>query len=207
MPDVVACGRFLVEHDDAESHVQLLGQLFGTQGYTGDYHLAGFTDIILAGVLRAGGFHRTVIGTRDGWMLTSVSRLAGSDALEPLTIGWLYGFWGVEESGQTTWRWCDRRAELLLINHQDSPLAVRVSAGIGRSPGDAAQVVVSCNAFGSEFRDVINAPAAGESRFDRTVSVAPGAARIVFSTDAPVLDVTDVRTLAFRLTDPSIELL
>lgn len=207
MPDVVACGRFLGEHDDVTAHTQMLGQLFGTQGYTGDFHLAGFTDIILADVLRTAGFHRTVIGTRDGWMLTSVSELAGSAVLEPLSVGWLYGFWDLEGSGRTAWRWCDRRAELLVINHQDSPVRVRVSAGISRSPGDGADVLVTCRATGAEFQDVLAIPATGEKFWSRTMSIQPGPARIVFSTEADVLDVPDPRTMAFRLTDATVKLI
>ena len=202
--DVAACGRILAEQDDEAAHHQLLGQLFGTQGYTGDFHLAGFTDLTLAGLLDRAGFRRTMITTRDRWLLTSVSELADDTPADPLTIGWLAGFWGPEYSAAGSWRWCDRRAELLLVNHSDRTLTVDLSAGIGRSLGDAAEVRVWCGAWGALLNDLVQVPDVGEVPWSRTIRIEPGPTRIVFSTTAARLDVPDVRPLAFRLADPTI---
>ena len=205
MPDVTACGRFLVEHDSQADHAQLISQLFGTQGYTGDFHLAGFTDLTLVAVLRDAGFHRTELGTRDGWMLTSVSELVAPGAeLDPLSVGWLAGFWPAESSEVAEWRWCDREAELLLVNHADAPISVEVAGALGRSPGDACEVHVSGAPSGQPFDDVVAVPAVGETGWGRTMTLAPGATRLHFTTESPVLDVPDARSLAFRLTGARI---
>ncbi|MET3806928.1 SAM-dependent methyltransferase [Nakamurella sp. UYEF19] len=207
MPDVVACGRFFVTHDNEADHKQMLGQLFGTQGYTGDFHLAGFSDIILAKALRGAGFHRTVIGTRDGWMLTSLSEfgdLDDVDELDPVTVGWLAGFWDPEFSDSGSWRWCDLRAELMVINHLDHPVTVEVASAIGRSPGSAATVTVTCSTPGIAFMDRVRVQADADAWWSRTLEIAPGPTRLVFATISAPLDVADSRTLGFRLADPTI---
>ncbi len=208
MPDVVACGRFLVTHDNDSDHQQLLGQLFGTQGYTGDFHLAGFTDITLSKLLHDAGFRSTVIETRDGWMLRSSSQL-GSDATAdfPISLGWLAGFWGLETAEHGAWRWCAARAELLLFNHSSDAVRIEVSAGIGRSPGSGAEVSVSSSTIFDAFTDVVQVDGIGETPWSRALLLEPGATRLIFSTDAAALDVPDARTLAFRLTNPGVTIL
>ncbi|MCU1453318.1 MAG: hypothetical protein JWN46_1464 [Acidimicrobiales bacterium] len=203
MPDVTACGRFLVEHDDTADHEQLLSQLFGTQGYTGDFHLAGFTDLTLVEALRLAGFHRSVLGTRDGWMLTSTSQRCPDDAApDPLAIGWLAGFWPAELSEGGSWRWCDRQAELLLVNQGAVAVNVRVAGTLGRSPGSSAVVRVAGPA--GSFADEVAVPAVGEVPWERQLVLEPGPHRLRLSTTTAPLDVPDARTLAFRLSDPTI---
>lgn len=207
MPDVTACGRFLIEHDDEPSHTQLMGQLFGTQGYTGDFHLAGFTDVTVAYALRNAGFHRTVLGTRDGWMLTSTSELAPERHREALTIGWLAGFWSAEGSERGVWRWCDRQAELLIVNHLDSPVSVEVSASLSRSPGNQAVVRATSTRGPSPFYDEVIVPESGVTPWRRIIQISPGPLRVSFSTTSELLDVPDPRQLAFRLLNPAVVIL
>ncbi|MCU1353737.1 MAG: hypothetical protein JWM05_2946 [Acidimicrobiales bacterium] len=205
MPDVTACGRFLVDHDDTAEHEQLISQLFGTQGYTGDFHLAGFTDLTLVEVLRRAGFHRTELGTRDGWMLTSTSqRCADGEVPDPLAVGWLAGFWPGERAEGGSWRWCDRAADLLLVNQGDLAITVRLAAAFGRSPGGDG--IVRVEGPRGSFLDEVPVPAVGEAPWERRLVLEPGVHRLRFSSPTEPLDVPDARTLVFRLTDPSVTL-
>ncbi len=199
--DITACGRYLIEHDTATEHDGLLARLFGTQGYTGDFHLAGFTDLSLAQVLHDAGFHRTVVGTKDGWLLTSVSEKTDG-VPDPISLGWLSGFWGSESNDDADWRWSDLEGELLIVNHADRADHADLRWGLSRSPGTAAVVRIRGGAGAAAFDDVVPVPASGEVGWGRRVRLPPGPTRVLLSTDGPRLEVPDVRPLGFRIINP-----
>jgi predicted SAM-dependent methyltransferase len=54
-------------------HVELMQCLFGTQAYSGDFHQASFTRILLEGYLKQSGFRPTSVETRDEWLFDVVA--------------------------------------------------------------------------------------------------------------------------------------
>ena len=66
--DLVALGRWLAESDDPDRHRQVVHLIYGTQAYDGDYHLSGFTDVLLRDYLDRAGFGEITLGIRDGWL-------------------------------------------------------------------------------------------------------------------------------------------
>jgi SAM-dependent methyltransferase len=69
-PDVVALVRLMEEpaYRTLDAHQVLLQNLFGTQGYEGDFHFNGFTDLTLRTLLTGGGFEPDQMVHRDGWL-------------------------------------------------------------------------------------------------------------------------------------------
>jgi hypothetical protein len=47
--------------------------LFGTQAYSGDFHQASFTRILLEGYLKQSGFRPTSVEIRDEWLFDVVA--------------------------------------------------------------------------------------------------------------------------------------
>lgn len=74
VPDVLGVARLLSRNREVEQQRTLIQNLFGTQAYDGDYHLAGFTEVTLRASLADAGFEVVEIGYRDGWMFDVVAR-------------------------------------------------------------------------------------------------------------------------------------
>jgi hypothetical protein len=203
VPDVVACGRLLCARDTVAAHQQLIHQLWGTQAYTGDFHLAGFTDLLLVSELSRAGFHRIHLETRDGWMLVATAEKIGDVAADPLAVGWVGGFYGREGDAKSWWRWCDDGAELLVFNTSDRPIEVSVGFGVSRPDGRKIDVDVRAGRTADRIR-------AGRSpaQWSQVISVAPGPLRVRLSSADPPMDVSsDPRRLVFHLDRPGVELL
>lgn len=63
----------LLQHPDWQSYEQqkrLIQCLYGTQGYEGDFHLNGYTEITLRQELADAGFTITRLDVEDGWLFT-----------------------------------------------------------------------------------------------------------------------------------------
>src|SRR4051794_14048381 len=58
VPDLMSLLRWLSEDDGVDRHRQVMHLLFGTQAYNGDFHLAGFTDVLLCDELLTAGLER-----------------------------------------------------------------------------------------------------------------------------------------------------
>lgn len=58
---------------DPAQHDTVVQSLYGTQGYTGDFHLNGFTEAILHRDLDEAGFSLKGIDVQDGWLLHAVA--------------------------------------------------------------------------------------------------------------------------------------
>lgn len=62
------------ENTTAEKHATYLQCMFGTQGYEGDFHLAGFTEIVMRDLLDKSGFEIEYYDLKDGWLIDVVAR-------------------------------------------------------------------------------------------------------------------------------------
>lgn len=202
-PDVVACGRLLRRQDTVADHQQLIHQLWGTQAYTGDFHLAGFTDLVLIAALTESGFHHTRIEARDGWMLVATAEKRGDEAPDPLAIGWVTGFYAPETGPDTWWRWADGAAELLLFNTAAEAIDARVAFDVSRPDGRTIELDIDVGTATDKLT-VGSAP----EHWERVVRIEPGPRRLQFTSDAEPLDAPgDPRRLMVFLGRPEIMLL
>ncbi|GHA21048.1 hypothetical protein GCM10007989_15290 [Devosia pacifica] len=74
VPDVIALGRLMQQRQSVEQHAVLLQCMFGTQGYQGDFHLNGFTELSISAALEDAGFTVEYLGHHDEWLLDVVGR-------------------------------------------------------------------------------------------------------------------------------------
>lgn len=74
------------EWSNPDGHNTLLRCMFGTQGYEGDFHLNGFTQIWLTDALVKAGFDVVYIGHHDHWLLDMVARKVTHTPPDPLII-------------------------------------------------------------------------------------------------------------------------
>lgn len=74
--DVIAITDLMREPDRAnpEQHNVFLQCMFGTQGYQGDFHLSGFTEIWMRDALEKAGFEVVYLGHKNQWLLDVVAR-------------------------------------------------------------------------------------------------------------------------------------
>lgn len=74
--DVIEIANLMKRPDrsDPENHNVLLRCMFGSQGYEGDFHLSGFTDIWLTDAFEKAGFEVVFLGHQDHWLLDMVGR-------------------------------------------------------------------------------------------------------------------------------------
>lgn len=83
VPDLVAVLGLLLTNQDRDSQDKWVHHLFGTQAYDGDFHLTGFTELLLRHQLHDAGFHRVSLEQRDHWLLDVVAeRAAGEVSLD-----------------------------------------------------------------------------------------------------------------------------
>jgi hypothetical protein len=70
VPSLLHLAMLLIapENRGADRASQLIHLLFGTQAYTGDYHLTSFTAATLERHLAVAGLIAHGVGMRDGWM-------------------------------------------------------------------------------------------------------------------------------------------
>jgi SAM-dependent methyltransferase len=78
MPSVLHLLRLLAkpEYRSAENAAEILHLLFGTQAYTGDFHLAGFTPTLLVALLQEVGMLICDAAIRDEWLFEIKARKA-----------------------------------------------------------------------------------------------------------------------------------
>jgi predicted SAM-dependent methyltransferase len=70
MPNIIGLAELLASPDkvDIENQKRLVQCLFGTQAYTGDWHLTGFTEPLVRHYLAEAGFNIVKLGSRDHWL-------------------------------------------------------------------------------------------------------------------------------------------
>jgi predicted SAM-dependent methyltransferase len=79
VPDLIGLARLLAYHDQVADHHKLIQNLYGTQAYTGDFHLSGFTELTLRASLHDAGFEVESIERFEDWLFDCVA--VRSDAL------------------------------------------------------------------------------------------------------------------------------
>lgn len=65
---------FRPENRPAEKAAQIIHLMYGTQAYTGDYHLSGFTAAVLEDHLKKAGLQVCHASIRDEWMFDVTAR-------------------------------------------------------------------------------------------------------------------------------------
>jgi hypothetical protein len=182
VPDMMSLQRWLADSDDADRHRQIMHWLFGTQAYVGDFHLSGYTDVLLCDELRRAGFVAGEFERRDGWLWEGAATADGSDA-QPVMLCWGLGFHTLEHEGEQTWRWAAQKAELML--HTGAPGNAELRLVV-----DAGQVHVRGLGVDTEL-------AAGEHTLALTLQ--QGTNRLRFDAATQIHAPGDERELAFRL--------
>jgi SAM-dependent methyltransferase len=84
LPDLIGLARLLAYHDQVADHHKLIQNLYGTQAYTGDFHLAGFTELTLRASLHDAGFKVVELDRFEGWLFDCVAvKAVGLGNFEP----------------------------------------------------------------------------------------------------------------------------
>lgn len=85
VPDLIGLLGLLGRRRALEEQHELVQCLYGTQAYPGDYHLNGFTEVLLRHMLHDAGFTDVVLSHRDEWLF-EVTAVRSSDP-GPLALG------------------------------------------------------------------------------------------------------------------------
>lgn len=205
VPDVAAVGRLLQERDTHDDHEHFIHHLYGTQAYTGDFHLAGFTDRLMIEALLAAGFDHIVLGSLHSWLLVAEATKSTVPRSErsPLVLGFGPGTYPAEaDEHGVAFRWCAADAEVLLANITDHPIEVELKAGLS-GLFDPTEVPLHIEGLGPDRRTL--SVAAEPVHLHERLTLPPGGLRLRFRCDGPRLDAPgDLRELHFRLVDLSV---
>ena len=196
LPDLLGVARLVQERDTVEDHQQQIHSLFGTQGYAGDYHLAGFTDLTLVAALTAAGFTDIRIHRVDRWMLDAwATKPEGTGANTP-AIGYGVGIYEPDSDADPTC-WCEREVEVLIMNPGSEPQQVRVELELSHPvTRRAPSIEISAAGRTEVVRKVGEAPHV----WSRTFDLDPGPLRLrLVSTGEQVVAPGDPRDMFFRL--------
>jgi predicted SAM-dependent methyltransferase len=83
VPDVLGLARLLSRQLALEDQETLLQNLFGTQAYTGDFHMFGFTEVVLRHYLARSRLEVVEIVHKDEWMFdVTAVRVSGEARLD-----------------------------------------------------------------------------------------------------------------------------
>ena len=115
VPDLPSLLRWLREKDDPDHHRRVLHHMFGTQAYNGDFHLSGYTELLLCDELFRADFGDVEMGLHDEWLWDVEATAGGS----PLGLVWGPGFHAAEVGGGP--RWAAESAELCLCLGGERP--------------------------------------------------------------------------------------
>jgi hypothetical protein len=76
VPDVLAVADLMrrPEHNTVERHHAMLHCLFGSQGYEGDFHFNGFTELTLKDNLEQSGFELAMLKHKDEWLFDVLAK-------------------------------------------------------------------------------------------------------------------------------------
>lgn len=199
LPDVMGVAHLLRVRDTASGHEEQLHSLFGTQAYTGDFHLAGFTDLHLIECLAEAGFDHISLERRDYWMITAdayKTSVARTDAY-PLATGLDWAIGATEGEGAGAYRWCATDAEVLVANITPRPIRARLTLDLA-GHFDGTKVPLRLTAGDIDESLLVKAEAA---RWQHDVTVQPlTPVRLRIHSDGPAVDAPgDDRDLRFRL--------
>jgi hypothetical protein len=159
--------------------------MFGTQAYNGDFHLSGYTELLLCDELFRAGFGDVEMELRDEW-LWEVEATAGG---APLGLVWGPGFHPREVNDGP--RWAGETAELCLCLGGKRPEELALTLALSRHPD--ADTTLQITGAGLEQRiELAEQPA----EHSLQLALDPGATRLTLTTEGRPAD--DGRTLAFR---------
>lgn len=194
VPDLAGIGTLLAERDEVAFHHAMVQGSYGTQAYSGDYHLGGFSDLTLIDQLFEAGFDQVRTSRMHRWLLLATARRAADGPGDPIAIGLRDGIGEVEADRSGEWRWCDRQANVLLFARADHPLDLRLELDLVR-PGEPTKLVVELGGH-AEQRVAIG----GASTITLTLTVEPGANLLRLISVGPAIEAPeDARTLHFEL--------
>jgi hypothetical protein len=199
VPDLAGIARRLAAASTADDQRGVIQQLFGTQAYTGDFHLTSFTDLTLCDHLGAIGLEAVTLWGRDGWLLEAEGRAPDGGPPARAATAWGPGCYPLEVAGGSSWRWCESSAKLLLHNPLEVPLPVTVRARVEAPGSRSAWLRVEGPGRGLRLR-VGRRPSALEIDLE----LPPGPTRLHLHTDAARVVADDPRVLHFRLVDPEV---
>ena len=183
VPDLPSMLRWLQREDTTDHHRRVIHHLFGTQAYSGDFHLNGFTDLLVCDELFRARFGRIEMELRDEW-LWEVEAFADEP---PIGLVWGPGFHPREPDGR---RWGAAEAELTICAGQ----ALEVVLGLELSRHEDARTRLSIEGAGeAETIELLPEPITHELRF----TAEPGATRFRLHTAGEPAH--DGRVLAFRV--------
>ncbi|PIE43452.1 MAG: hypothetical protein CSA50_04890 [Gammaproteobacteria bacterium] len=76
VPDIIGIFKLFQkpENRPIENQERLLGNLFGTQNYVGDFHYIGFTEELLVHYLSEAGFQVESICVKDEWLFHVIAK-------------------------------------------------------------------------------------------------------------------------------------
>jgi len=199
LPDVMGVAYLLRTRDSAAEHEEQLHSLFGTQAYTGDFHLAGFTDLHLIESLAEAGFDHISLERRDYWMITAdaYKTSAPRAAAYPLATGLDWRLGATEGDGANAFRWCANDAEVLVVDITPRPVRTRLTLDVA-GHFDNTKVPLHLSAAGIDDSLVVRDKS---TRWQHDVTVDPvSPLRLRIHSDGPPVDAPgDERDLRFRV--------
>jgi len=151
---------------------------------------------------------RTMVLRFDHFSVESDGKALPTDADRSLASPLLIpgaGFYGLEASGDDTWRWCQRKCELILDNDTARPIVALFDATLITGQKEMSTVTLGSGIFAKTYRVNLDGLHARE-RF----IAPPGRYTLAFSTDAPPvaapgdprLLVLQVKNLRVGIADP-----
>jgi SAM-dependent methyltransferase len=182
--DLMSLLRWIEGSDDADRHRQVLHFVFGTQAYDGDFHLTGFTDVVLCDELARAGFHRVTVERRDGWLWEGDAYAQPRGGPAAPGVAWSRGFHAREAIGDgNASRWSEGESELVIWvpAAAEATLRVVVHGGSPAVHGGGADATLA------------------QGEHELTLRLAAGANRLRFRCDDRARAPADERELAFRL--------
>jgi predicted SAM-dependent methyltransferase len=220
MPNIVGLAELLVspENADIENQTLLVQCLFGTQAYTGDWHLTGFTEPLVRHYLSEAGFEIVTMGSRDHWLfdvtaqkIRSVAPAEGDPrtvafsvallpeperAQEPVPVlgSAFYGWEGDWRKGAHTWS--RGAATLVFVNPTSKMLEGRYSFSLNATSKRHVTVITP-----AEIKTVELNPGSPVTVGPVDLRLGPGETPIHFETDQPAVPAGagDARTITFSL--------
>jgi hypothetical protein len=199
--DIVGLGAMLSATDTVAHHGRMIHNLYGTQAYTGDYHLSGFTDLTLIDHLFEAGFDRIRIARHHGWLLVADARRREEQGpAEPIAIGLDSGAHEVESDGNLSWRWCEQIVHVLLFARTEETVRGVLRLALTRPDSEVGVEVLG---DGVNHRSTVR----DNTTVDCEVTLAPGPNRIsVVSQGTPCNSPGDPRNLYVRLHEIDVAL-
>jgi len=88
VPNVIGLLNLLTHPDyqTPEKQEELLQCLFGTQGYDGDFHYPGFTEVYIRYLLESAGFDILQIASKDEWLFVIQARKETDCRVDPILL-------------------------------------------------------------------------------------------------------------------------